>query len=368
MAESVMVGMSGGVDSAVSALILLEQGYEVAGLFMKNWDEDDGTAYCTAEADLADAAGVCDILGIELHTANFAPEYWDNVFEAFLADYRAGRTPNPDVLCNREIKFKQFADYAELLGYPRIATGHYVRRTPSGEPFKLYKGVDAAKDQSYFLQAVPGADLARCLFPVGHLTKREVRERARAADFPVHDKKDSTGICFIGERRFADFLSRYVTGVPGAVVDTSGTVLGEHRGLPFYTLGQRQGLGIGGLVGRPEKPWYVVAKRTATNTLVVSQAAHDLHTSTLLAAQVNWIAPPRAGPCAAKTRYRQADQPCTVELTASASCANASRPARAGEAATVTFREPQRAVTPGQYVAFYDGDECLGDGRIEATW
>ena len=349
-----MVGMSGGVDSAVSALILLERGYDVAGLFMKNWDEDDGTEYCTAEADYADAADVCERLGIPLHTANFAAEYWDNVFEAFLADYRAARTPNPDVLCNREIKFKQFADYAALLGYERIATGHYARRPPPGEPFRLYKGSDLAKDQTYFLQAVPRTDLEGCLFPVGDMTKPAVRNRALRAGLPVHDKKDSTGICFIGERRFQDFLSRYVADQPGAIVDAAGTVLGEHRGLAFYTLGQRQGLGVGGQKGRPEKPWYVVAKDRAANHLVVSQCATELTTESLRASELNWIAAPREGPCMAKTRYRQPDQACVLAL--------------GDDSAEVAFDNPQRAVTPGQYVAFYDGDECLGGGRIEAAW
>ena len=353
MAQAVMVGMSGGVDSSVSALLLLEQGFEVGGLFMQNWEEDDGTEYCTAEADYADAAAVCERLGIELHTANFAAEYWDNVFEAFLADYRSGRTPNPDVLCNREIKFKLFLDYAELLGFETIATGHYARRSPPGEPFRLFKGVDANKDQSYFLQAVPKAQLARCLFPVGHLEKRTVREKARCAGFTIHDKKDSTGICFIGERRFADFLSRYVQRTPGPVADAAGTVLGEHPGLAFYTLGQRQGIGVGGLQGRAEKPWYVAAKNVANNTLVVTQDENDLATTSLQARELNWLAAPCNGRCMAKTRYRQPDQACTVALRESH--------------AHVAFDSPQRAVTPGQYVAFYDGEECLGGGRIEST-
>ena len=349
-----MVGMSGGVDSAVSALALVEQGFDVAGLFMKNWEEDDGTEYCTAQEDHADAAAVCAALGIELHTANFAAEYWDDVFEAFLADYRAGRTPNPDVLCNRHIKFRLFADYAKELGFDLIATGHYARRPPLGEPFQLRKGVDAAKDQSYFLQAVPKERLDRCLFPVGDLTKTEVRARAQRAGLAVYDKKDSTGICFIGERRFADFLGRYVPRHPGPIVDTGGEVLGQHRGLAFYTLGQRQGIGVGGLRGRAERPWYVAAKDMAANTLVVSQEDAALASTGLAAADLNWLAPPRQGRCAAKTRYRQPDQPCTVAL--------------ANGKARVTFDKPQRAVTPGQHVAFYDGEVCLGGGRIESAW
>ena len=349
-----MVGMSGGVDSAVSALALLEQGYDVAGLFMKNWDEDDGTEYCTAAADLADAAAVCDILDIPLHTATFAAEYWDDVFEAFLADYRAGRTPNPDVLCNRHIKFERFADYAKGLGFDAIATGHYARRPPPEAPFRLLKGADCAKDQSYFLQAVPRERLRNCLFPIGHLRKPDVRARARRAGFAIHDKKDSTGICFIGERRFADFLSRYVAAAPGPITDCAGEVLGEHRGLAFYTLGQRRGLGLGGLRGRPERPWFVAAKDSGSNTLVVTQDEAPLLTNALAAADVNWIAPPRQGRCAAKTRYRQPDVACTVALR--------------GDGIRVHFDEPQRAVTTGQHVALYDGEECLGGGRIEATW
>ena len=348
-----MVGMSGGVDSAVSALLLQEQGFKVSGLFMKNWDEDDGTEYCTAEADFADAAAVCERLGIELHAANFAAEYWDDVFEAFLAEYRRGRTPNPDVLCNREIKFKLFLDYAAALGFETIATGHYARRSAGGDPFRLFKGADANKDQSYFLQAVPAEQLARCLFPIGDWRKDAVRERARCAGFGVYDKADSTGICFIGERRFADFLARYVGQDPGPILDMAGAALGEHRGLAFYTLGQRQGLGVGGQRGRAEKPWYVARKDAERNALVVTQDERDLATRTLEARDLNWIAAPRAGRCAAKTRYRQADQPCEVSLD--------------GDCAQVLFDAAQRAVTPGQYVAFYDGDECLGGGRIEAT-
>ena len=353
MAGPIMVGMSGGVDSAVAALMLKAQGAEVAGLFMKNWDEDDGTEYCTAAADYEDAAAVCDALAIPLHSANFAAEYWDDVFAAFLADYRAGRTPNPDVLCNREIKFKVFVDYAAALGFKTIATGHYARRSPPDTPFQLLKAADDAKDQTYFLQAVPKAQLARCLFPVGHLAKAEVRRLARQAGFGVAGKKDSTGICFIGERRFRDFLGRYVPRDPGPIVDAGGERLGEHQGLAFYTLGQRQGLGVGGRRGRAERPWYVAAKDQAANALVVTQDEADLATTALTATQLNWLAAPREGRCTAKTRYRQPDEPCLIEL-------------RDG-AAHVAFERPQRAVTPGQYVAFYDGAVCLGGGRIDAT-
>ena len=364
MASSVMVGMSGGVDSAVAALTLKANGYEVAGLFMKNWEEDDGTEYCTAAEDYADAAIVCEALGIELHTANFAAEYWDNVFERFLDDYREGRTPNPDVLCNREIKFKLFADYAAELGFDTVATGHYARRSTPGEAFRLLKGRDREKDQTYFLQAVPPAGLARCLFPVGDLTKSEVRARARDAGLKVHDKKDSTGICFIGERRFDDFLARYVRAAPGPITDLQGKLLGEHRGLPFYTLGQRQGIGLGGMKDRVEMPWYVAGKDIASNTLTVTQDENDLASSWLMACELNWISAPRTATapggagngtlrCMAKTRYRQPDQACEVTLL--------------GERARVTFENLQRAVTPGQFVAFYEGEECMGGGRIDST-
>ena len=361
MAGSVVVGMSGGVDSAVAAHILKGQGYEVTGLFMKNWEEDDAAEYCTAIADFGDAAAVCDQLGIELLTANFAAEYWDNVFEAFLDDYRDGYTPNPDVLCNREIKFKVFADYARDLGFDTVATGHYARRSPAGNPFRLLKSHDPDKDQTYFLQAVPASRLEHCLFPIGALSKPEVRARARAAGFEVHDKKDSTGICFIGERRFDDFLARYVRGEPGPIRDADGTLLGNHRGLPFYTLGQRQGIGLGGIRGRRERPWYVAGKDIGTNTLTVTQDQRDLETTSLDAAELNWISPSlgasdafrRAVRCTAKIRYRQPEQPCEFEID--------------GERARVVFDTPQRAATPGQFVAFYDGDECLGGGRIVAT-
>ena len=361
MARSVVVGMSGGVDSAVAAHILREGGYDVTGLFMKNWEEDDASEYCTALADFGDAAAVCDKLGIELLTVNFAAEYWDNVFEAFLADYRAGYTPNPDVLCNREIKFKVFADYAHDLGFDTVATGHYARRSALGNPFRLLKSRDADKDQTYFLQAVPASRLVHCLFPIGAMTKPEVRSRAHAAGFDVHDKKDSTGICFIGERRFDDFLARYVRGGRGPIRDLHGTLLGEHRGLPFYTLGQRQGIGLGGVRDRPERPWYVAGKDVASNTLTVTQDARDLETSWLYATDLNWISPsispdrgmPETMRCTAKIRYRQPEQPCELIVE--------------GDRARVVFDAPQRAATPGQYAAFYDGDECLGGGRITET-
>ena len=354
MAPTVIVGMSGGVDSAVAALLLKERGLAVEGMFMKNWEEDDGQEYCTAQADFEDAARVCDLLGIPLREANFAAEYWDNVFERFLCEYAAGRTPNPDVLCNSEIKFNVFLDYARLLGAERVATGHYVRSGRVNGEFALLKGIDGNKDQSYFLQAVPPERLDGCLFPLGGLRKPAVRKVARAAGLPVHDKKDSTGICFIGERRFSDFLGRYLPRRPGPILDTDGDVVGEHPGLAWFTLGQRQGLGIGGRAGHREAPWYVVDKRIADNALVVSQDEARLLSRALIAHGMNWLAsvdlPLR---CAAKTRYRQPDRPCRVE-------------AREG-GVRVVFDAPQRAVTPGQYVCLYDGDRCLGGGTIVAT-
>lgn len=347
----VIVGISGGVDSAVAALLLLRQGYRVEGMFMKNWDEDDDEEYCTAEIDRDDARSVCERLGITLHEANFSAEYWDNVFERFLAEYAAGRTPNPDVLCNREIKFNLFLDYARSLGAQRIATGHYARSSRANDQFQLLKGADQDKDQSYFLQAVPGEQLEQCLFPLGEMRKAEVRSAARKAGLPVHDKKDSTGICFIGERRFAEFLARYLPESEGRIVDTRGETVGTHRGVAYYTLGQRQGLGIGGRANRPEAPWYVVSKNARRNELVASQDQADLMSQSLTAEEMNWLAeiePPFA--CAARIRHGQADQPCLVT--------------RDGDGIRVDFEVPQRAVAPGQYVCLYAGDRCLGGGVI----
>lgn len=353
----VIVGMSGGVDSSVAALLLQQQGYEVEGLFMKNWEEDDGTEYCTAKDDLADAQRVADRLGIRLHTANFAAEYWDNVFESFLTEYRAGRTPNPDVLCNREIKFKVFLDYAALLGADLIATGHYVRSRQRAGRTELLRGLDAGKDQSYFLHAVPGAQLAKALFPVGELPKQEVRRIAAEAGFHNHAKKDSTGICFIGERRFSDFLARYIHARPGPIVSVEGVELGEHQGLAYYTFGQRQGLGIGGIRGADEAPWYVADKDPACNALIVAQGSEHpaLHHDWLVCETPSWVGavPDLPWRGSARIRYRQADQPCRASL-------------RADGSVLVTFDTPQRAVTPGQFVCFYAGEVCLGGGVISA--
>ncbi|HEY9034112.1 MAG TPA: tRNA 2-thiouridine(34) synthase MnmA [Pseudomonadales bacterium] len=352
----VIVGMSGGVDSSVSALLLQQQGYHVEGLFMKNWDEDDGSEYCTARQDLADAQAVADRLGIHLHTANFAAEYWDNVFEHFLAEYKAGRTPNPDILCNREIKFKAFLEYALHLGADYIATGHYVRKHDCGNgQAQLRKGVDNNKDQSYFLHAVGGEQLAKTLFPIGELEKPEVRRLAEAHGLVTADKKDSTGICFIGERRFRDFLQTYIPAQPGDIVTDQGEPVGHHNGLMFHTLGQRQGLGIGGLAGHDDAPWYVVDKDIAGNRLIVGQGNDHplLFNRCLSTTDIHWIndAPPLPARLMAKTRYRQPDQPCSLEWH--------------DNRYHVRFDQPQRAITPGQSVVFYLGDICLGGGVIE---
>jgi tRNA-uridine 2-sulfurtransferase len=354
--ERIVVGMSGGVDSAVSALLLVRAGYDVHGLYMSNWDDDD--AYCTGAQDFQDARATAAELGIPLHRVSFAAEYRARVFEYFLTEYRAGRTPNPDVLCNREIKFGLCLDYAARLGARRFATGHYARldQTPAGPA--LRKARDAEKDQSYFLHAVDRRHFERVLFPLGDLTKAEVRSLARDAGLPVFDKPDSTGICFIGERPFREFLARYIPTSPGDIVDEHGDVVGRHRGLAFYTLGQRGGLEIGGRSGAREDAWYVAAKDLARNELVAVQG-HDhplLSSRALSTGPCNWLVQPGQPEFASaiKVRYRQADQPCQ---------------ARVGDdgAVSVRFSQPQRAVTPGQFAVLYDGDRCLGGGVIERT-
>lgn len=354
---SVIVGMSGGVDSSVAAHLLIKQGYDVSGLFMKNWDEDDGTEYCTAKEDLADAQAVCDKLNITLHTANFAAEYWDNVFEHFLAEYKAGRTPNPDVLCNREIKFKAFLEYAITLGADFIATGHYVRTGQINGQIQMLKGLDDNKDQSYFLCEVNEDCLARSLFPVGELPKPKVREIASQLGLKTHDKKDSTGICFIGERKFKDFLEQYIPAQPGAIQTKDGEKLGEHAGLMYYTYGQRQGLGIGGQKNHSDAPWYVVDKDLTNNILIVSQGNEneELFSSKLIASTPAWVnlgGPKLPCSCQAKIRYRQSDQDCTII-------------ALPDSRIEVSFTRAQRAVTPGQYIVFYQQDRCLGGAIIE---
>lgn len=355
--ERVVVGMSGGVDSSVSALLLVRQGCDVTGVFMKNWEEEPGEGPCPAERDALDAMEACDRIGIPLDAVSFVDEYRNRVFARFLEEYEAGRTPNPDILCNSEIKFRAFLDHALAQGAAWLATGHYAMvRREDGRP-RLYKGRDPGKDQTYFLHALSQEQLARAVFPVGGMHKRDVRSLAREAGLANHDRKDSTGICFIGERRFTEFLKRYLPVRPGEIRSAAGEMLGWHEGLMFYTLGQRKGLGIGGRAGSSGEPWYVAAKDLANNTLVVVQGEHPLlYSDELRATGLNWIGPaPEAGTllrCRAKTRYRQPDQDCTVEIEDSGAC-------------RVVFDRPQRAVTPGQSVVFYLGDECLGGGIIE---
>ncbi len=351
----VVVGLSGGVDSAVAALLLKRAGHHVVGLFMKNWEDDDDDEYCSTREDLIDAVAVADRIGIEVEAVNFAAEYRERVFASFLAEYRAGRTPNPDVLCNAEIKFKAFLDHAMALGAARIATGHYARVEEREGRFVLLKGLDPLKDQSYFLHRLTQAQLARTLFPVGHLPKTEVRRIAREAGLPNHAKRDSTGICFIGERPFREFLARYLPREPGPMVTPEGERIGEHEGLMYYTLGQRQGLGIGGRRDAAAAPWYVAAKDLASNTLVVVQG-HDhplLQKRHLHAADASWVGgePPAPGALGAKTRYRQADAACTLTVEDRA-------------VFDLDFASPQWAVTPGQSAVLYRGEVCLGGGVI----
>jgi tRNA-specific 2-thiouridylase len=356
VAERIVVGMSGGVDSSVAALLLKRQGYEVVGLFMKNWEDDDDDAYCSTRQDLIDVASVCDVIGIDLEVVNFAAEYKDRVFSEFLREYSAGRTPNPDILCNAEIKFRAFLDHALAMGAARIATGHYAGVRERDGRFELLKAADVTKDQSYFLHRLNQAQLARTLFPLAAVAKSDVRRIAREAGIPVHAKKDSTGICFIGERPFREFLNRYLPHAPGAMRTPEGEEVGRHIGLAFYTLGQRKGIGLGGRRGGDGEPWYVAGKDLAANALLVVQG-HDhplLQASRLDAADLAWVSgvPPRAGvPYAAKTRYRQADAACRIDAIGE-------------QAMTVVFDTPQWAVTPGQSVVLYDGEVCLGGGVI----
>lgn len=357
--ENIIVGLSGGVDSSVTTLLLKEQGYHVEALFMKNWEEDDDSEYCAAAVDLKDAESVARTLEVELHRVNFSAEYWDRVFEHFLAEYKAGRTPNPDILCNKEIKFKAFLEYAQRLGADHIATGHYVRRDVVDGRYRLLKGRDPEKDQSYFLYTLGQQQLRHALFPVGELNKSQVRELAERHHLVTHNKKDSTGICFIGERKFRDFLSRYLPAQPGDIETPEGEVIGQHNGLMYYTLGQRQGLGIGGVAGYPDEPWFVVGKDLEHNRLIAAQG-HDhplLFCRTLEASQLHWVsgnAPVAPLHCRAKVRYRQQDQACTITLLE-------------GDRCIVEFDELQRAVTAGQSVVFYDADVCLGGGIIDKT-
>ncbi|KGQ30320.1 tRNA 2-thiouridine(34) synthase MnmA [Gallibacterium anatis] len=356
--KKVIVGMSGGVDSSVSAYILQQQGYQVEGLFMKNWEEDDDTDYCTAAADLADAQAVCDKLGIKLHKINFAAEYWDNVFEHFLQEYKAGRTPNPDILCNKEIKFKAFLEYAaEDLGADYIATGHYVRRRGDDENAQLLRGLDGNKDQSYFLYTLSYKQVGQSLFPVGELEKPVVRQIAEDLGLVTAKKKDSTGICFIGERKFKDFLARYLPAQPGDIRTVDGEVIGCHDGLMYHTLGQRKGLRIGGLKNAGDEAWYVVDKDLEHNELIVAQGHNHprLFSKGLIAGQLHWVdRQPLKQPlrCTVKTRYRQQDVPCQIIPLND-------------DLIEVRFDEPQIAVTPGQSAVFYLDELCLGGGIIE---
>jgi tRNA-specific 2-thiouridylase len=357
--QHVVVGMSGGVDSAVAALLLKQQGHEVTGLFMKNWEDDDTDEYCSSREDLIDAVAVADRIGIDIDTINFSAEYKARVFSAFLREYETGRTPNPDVLCNAEIKFRAFLDHALALGADRIATGHYAQIREVDGLYQLLKAEDGTKDQSYFLYRLAQRQLARTLFPLARLYKREVREIARKAGLPNHDKKDSTGICFIGERPFREFLNRYLPVNPGDICTLDGEPVGRHMGLMYYTIGQRQGLGIGGRRAAEEEAWYVVAKDLQRNRLIVVQG-HDhpaLLSDRLVATDLNWIsgsAPHCHWVYGAKTRYRQKDAPCAISAVDAQRC-------------TVEFAEPQWAVTPGQSVVVYESQVCLGGGIIESS-
>ena len=355
--ERIVVGMSGGVDSSVAAMLLKRQGFEVVGLFMKNWEDDDDDEHCSTRADLIDCASVADVIGIDLEVVNFAAQYKDRVFATFLAEYAAGRTPNPDVLCNAEIKFKAFLDRALAMGAQRIATGHYARLRRSDERMQLLKAADKAKDQSYFLHRLNQEQLGRVLFPLGDLNKAQVRAMAREAGLPVHAKKDSTGICFIGERPFRDFLNRYLPRRPGLMRTPEGRAVGEHIGLAFYTIGQRRGIGVGGIKGAPDQAWYVAGKDLEKNELIVVQGHEHplLLARRLCAGDLSWISgrSPEAGlACAAKTRYRQADANCVVE-------------AISGTQMALVFETPQWAVTPGQSAVLYCGEVCLGGGVIQ---
>lgn len=355
----VIIGLSGGVDSAVAAHLLKEQGYQVEGLFMKNWDEDNDTEYCTAEVDLEDAEQICHVLDIPLKTVNFATEYWDNVFEFFLTEYRAGRTPNPDIICNKEIKFKAFLDYAIHLGADYIATGHYAKRVCIAGEAKMLRALDSNKDQSYFLYTLGQKALTHTIFPLADLEKPEVRKIAASLGFSNSDKKDSTGICFIGERKFADFLERFIAAQPGEIINDAGNIIGKHNGLMFHTLGQRKGLGIGGLSESEDDPWYVYGKDTQNNRLLVCQGGNNplLMSNRLTCSQLHWIDEkdaPHEFDATCKVRYRQPDQNCHVSITE--------------EGAMVSFHENQRAVTPGQSIVFYHDDVCLGGGIIDTAY
>ncbi len=359
MAKRVVVGMSGGVDSSVAAYLLKEQGYDVQCIFMKNWEDEDDEFYCSSEEEYNDAIQVCDILDLPLHSVNFSKEYRENVFKYFLAEYKSGRTPNPDVLCNKEIKFKFFMEYALNLGADAIATGHYACVKKATDGFQLLKGIDNNKDQSYFLYLLGQKELSKTLFPIGEMTKSKVRRLANRINLPNSGKKDSTGICFIGERDFKAFLQQYLPNQPGDIVTTDRKIVGQHDGLMYYTFGQRKGIGVGGGYGTTEEPWYVVKKDLDNNRLVIGQG-HDhpgLHNKKITAGQLHWItSAPREIPfeCASKIRYRQKDQNCTIATIENG-------------IANIIFTENQFAPTPGQSIVFYDGEQCLGGGIIETV-
>ncbi len=353
--KHIIVGLSGGVDSAVTAYLLQKAGHKVDAIFMKNWEEDDTDEYCSATQDLADAERICETLKIPLRTVNFSSEYWNYVFEYFLAEHRAGRTPNPDILCNTEIKFKAFLDFATELGAEQIATGHYARVVHEAAGSRLLMGADKDKDQSYFLHGLNQNQLSYAMFPLGDMLKSAVRELAKDLHLHIYDKKDSTGICFIGERKFSDFLKNYININHGDIVDTEGNILGTHEGVNFYTIGQRQGLGIGGLASASDAPWYVVAKHPAQNKLVIAQGNNHpaLFNQRLSLDKIHWINPQHTvidTPMQAKIRYRQTPQLCQLQYL--------------NERHVLHFEEPQRAVTPGQYAVFYQGEHCLGGGII----
>ncbi len=354
--QHIVVGLSGGVDSAIAAHLLKSAGHKVDAIFMKNWEEDDSDEFCSASIDLEDAEKVCDQLNIPLRTVNFSSEYWDEVFEYFLAEHKLGRTPNPDILCNTEIKFKAFLEFALELGADKIATGHYARSSHADGMHQLLTAVDDNKDQSYFLHGLNQHQLSQSCFPLGSLNKNQVRQLAQELNLHIHDKKDSTGICFIGERKFRTFLESYIDNNQGDIIDTEGNILGQHQGVTFYTIGQRQGLGIGGIAAASEEPWYVVDKNTQSNELTVAQGGNHpaLFNASLMIDQMHWIDQSYSrslNNIQAKIRYRQSHQHCCAIEQES----NQWR---------LDFSEPQRAVTPGQYAVLYDGEHCLGGGII----